>query len=144
MARKRPNTTSPAKTILPSTTSTTTPPPINYSKNFIDVKTQNDMLTEQYTDIEENYSTDEKKAYYLKQKLFSLKSLNYFLFYIYYAFAVVLTYVIIMYYNIGKYTKFFLIILLFVLPFTVTIIENFFIDRFNYVSSVMKGQVYVK
>jgi hypothetical protein len=123
---------------------TTPPPTINYSKKFIDVKTQNDILTTQYRDIEENYSTDEKKSYYLKQKLFSLKSLNYFLFYIYYIFAIVLSYVIIMYYNMGKYSKFFLILLLLVLPFTIIIIEDFFIDRFSYVSSIMKGQVYVK
>jgi ABC-type transport system involved in cytochrome bd biosynthesis fused ATPase/permease subunit len=124
---------------LKKTTST-----INYSKKFIDVKTQNDILTTQYRDIEENYSTDEKKTYYLKQKLFSLKSLNYFLFYIYYVFAVVLSYVMIMYYNIGKYSKFFVIILLLILPFTIIVIEDFFIDRFEYVSSIMKGQIYVK
>ena len=67
---------------------------MNYAENYHTVENQNRQLENEIQKIKEEETMNDKKTFYSNQTVFYYKSLNYFLFFVYYILIAILLYFI--------------------------------------------------
>ena len=109
------------------------------------VSAQNDTLDKQIQDMKNQYTTDDQKTAYQLQENVSLNKINISLMLTYYALALVFFYVLYKSYKttMSIYLMVFIFILVGIYPWVIGTIESFILFLWNYLSSVIHGNVYV-
>ena len=118
-----------------------------YSILYENVKNQNEAIEEEQKVKVGDFSADNQKAVYQSDKTFTLHTVNFYLFFIYYLFA--LGTILLLFMSSSEkikswnmYFKVFFIIIIFTFPFFFEWAEDSLMDLVRYIWSLMFSNVY--
>jgi hypothetical protein len=104
---------------------------------------QNSILEKQINKLNEIYSTDEKQAYYISQKVQTLNKVNSFLFILYYILVILLSIFLVLVNKTLSYTvKIGIIVLLGIYPLVAVFIEKQIYGYLRFLYYLIKGEPY--
>ena len=104
---------------------------------------QNTILEKQINKLNETYSTDEKKAYYINEKVQLLNKVNYFFFILYYILVILLSIFLLLTNKTLSYTvKICIIVLLGIYPLIAVFIEKQIYEYLRFLYYLIKGEPY--
>lgn len=106
------------------------------------VSIQNTILDSQINKLNEIYSTDEKKAYYINQKIQNLNKINNFLFILYYILVIVICIFLLINKTMSYKIKIGIIILLGIYPIIIGFIEKQIFGYLRFLYYLIKGEPY--
>jgi len=107
------------------------------------INKQNEKIIKDIKRIDEKYSTDNQKIYYEKKKLEYLDNLNWYLFFLFYIFAFIVSFFIFKTEYKLKW-KIFFIILVFIYPFVISTITYYIYELIVYIYAIIFGISYKK
>jgi len=104
---------------------------------------QNTILEKQINKLNEIYSTDEKQAYYIDQKMKYLNKVNYFLFILYYILVILLSIFLLLTNKTLSYkVKISIILLLGIYPLVANFIQKKIYEYLRFLYYLIKGEPY--
>jgi hypothetical protein len=104
---------------------------------------QNTILEKQINKLNETYSTDEKHAYYINQKVLYLNKVNYFLFILYYILVILLSiFLLLTNKTLSFKVKISIILLLGIYPLIAVFIEKQIYGYLRFLYYLIKGEPY--
>ena len=104
---------------------------------------QNTILEKQINKLNETYSTDEKQAYYINQKVQNLNKVNYFLFILYYILVILLSIFLLLTNKTLSYkVKISIILLLGIYPIVANFIQKQIYGYLRFLYYLIKGEPY--
>ena len=104
---------------------------------------QNTILEKQINKLNEIYSTDEKQAYYISQKVLYLNKVNYFLFILYYILVILLSIFLLLTNKTLSYkVKISIILLLGIYPLVANFIQKKIYEYLRFLYYLIKGEPY--
>ena len=106
---------------------------------------QNENLLQEIKKMEQDYSTDEQKVYYLNQQILLLQYISFYFFIIYYIILCIFIYSFI--YGKITYSRniiIFVSILFAIYPYVISLIEYILYEFSKYIYSLINGEVYTK
>jgi len=107
------------------------------------VSIQNTILDNQINKLNEIYSTDEKRAYYIDQKIQTLNKVNYFFFILYYILVILVSIFLILTNKTLSYKiKIGIILLLGIYPIVIGFIERQIFGYLRFLYFLIKGEPY--
>ena len=111
-------------------------------QQYDSVKDQNAELEKKKIILQDTYSTDHQRVVYQSEESANLDIINRALFYTYFAFFVVVVYIVGFVMQGSIYFRGFLLILFAIYPFVIKYIEYVLFDVLKFASSIFNGNVY--
>ena len=106
------------------------------------VSIQNTILENQINKLNEIYSTDEMKSYYINQKVQTLNKINNFLFILYYILVILVSIFLLINKTLSYKVKIGIIILLGIYPLIIGFIEKYIYGYLRFLYYLIKGEPY--
>lgn len=104
---------------------------------------QNKALQSSITNMNELYSTDDRKSFYQSAQIDNINTINTVLYYIYFALLIVIAFILILKMpTLSIYLRGAIIVAFIAYPFIISYIELYIAILFNYIYSILNGNVY--
>jgi len=116
----------------------------DYTTYYKLVNSQNSLVETEHKSLNVNYTTSDKKAYYLKIQDSFYKYVNFYLFVIYFCLVFILVVLLFFSKKFSTVMKVVYIIIFVLFPFYIESIENYLYSIFSFFYSIINGKIFVQ